>query len=36
MKSVCILRPGADEALWPEARGWEPTIRAIPDVLALV
>ena len=21
MKAVCILRPGADEALWPEARG---------------
>jgi putative hydrolase of the HAD superfamily len=35
MKAVCILRPGADEALWPEARGWEPTIRTLPDVLEL-
>jgi hypothetical protein len=37
MKSVCcILRPGAEEPLWLEARGWEPTIRSIPEVLALV
>jgi putative hydrolase of the HAD superfamily len=36
MKAVCILRPGADEALWPEARGWEPTIQSLPEVLALV
>lgn len=35
MKSVCILRPGADEALWPEARGWDPTIRTLPEVLEL-
>jgi putative hydrolase of the HAD superfamily len=36
MKAVCILRPGADEALWAEARGWEPTIRSLPEVLNLV
>ena len=36
MKAVCILRPGADEALWPEARGWEPTIRDLPAVLDLL
>jgi len=30
MKAVCILRPGADEPLWPEARGWEPTIASLP------
>jgi putative hydrolase of the HAD superfamily len=35
MKAACILRPGADEALWPEARGWEPTIRTLPEVLEL-
>jgi putative hydrolase of the HAD superfamily len=35
MKAVCILRPGAGEPLWPEARGWEPTIRALPEVLEL-
>jgi putative hydrolase of the HAD superfamily len=35
MKSVCILRPGADEPIWEEARGWEPTIRSIPAVLEL-
>ncbi len=36
MKAVCILPPGRDEALWPEARGWEPTIRSLPAVLELV
>ncbi len=36
MRTVCILRPGADEALWPEARGWEPTIRNLREVLELV
>jgi len=36
MKAVCILPPGRDEPLWPEARGWEPTIRSLEDVLDLV
>jgi hypothetical protein len=36
MRSVCILRPGAEEALWPEARGWEPTVRDLREVLDLV
>jgi len=36
MKAVCVLPPGRDESLWPEARGWEPTIRSLLDVLALV
>jgi putative hydrolase of the HAD superfamily len=36
MRAVCVLPPGRDEPLWPEARGWEPTIRALPDVLALL
>jgi len=36
MKAVCILPPGRDEPLWPEARGWEPTIRSLEDVLTLV
>jgi putative hydrolase of the HAD superfamily len=36
MKSVCILPPGRDESYWPESRGWEPTIRSIPEVLELV
>jgi putative hydrolase of the HAD superfamily len=35
MQAVCILRPGADEALWPEARGWQPTIRELSEVLEL-
>ncbi len=35
MKAVCILPPGRTEPLWPEARGWEPTIRALPEVLEL-
>jgi putative hydrolase of the HAD superfamily len=36
MNAVCVLRPGRDEPLWPEARGWEPTIRSLPEVLTLV
>jgi putative hydrolase of the HAD superfamily len=36
MRAACILRPGADEALWPEARGWQPTIRHLREVLDLV
>jgi putative hydrolase of the HAD superfamily len=35
MASVCILPPGRDEPLWPEARGWEPTIRSLAEVLEL-
>ena len=36
MKAVCILRPDLDEPIWHEARGWEPTIRSLPEVLDLV
>jgi len=36
MHAVCVLPPGRDVPLWPEARGWEPTIRSLPEVLALV
>lgn len=36
MRSVCILRPGSDAPLWPEARGWEPTISDLREVLQLV
>ena len=36
MKAVCILPPGRDEPLWEEARGWEPTIKSLRDVLTLV
>jgi putative hydrolase of the HAD superfamily len=36
MRAACILRPRADESLWPEARGWEPTIRDLREVLELV
>ena len=36
MRAVCILPPGRDVPLWPEARGWEPTISSLGDVLALV
>ena len=35
MRAVCVLPPGRDEPLWPEARGWEPTITSLEDVLAL-
>jgi putative hydrolase of the HAD superfamily len=36
MRAVCVLPPGRDEALWPEARGWEPTIRDLREVLELM
>jgi len=36
MRAVCVLPPGREEPLWAEARGWDPTIRALPEVLALV
>ena len=35
MRAVCVLPPGRDEPIWPEARGWEPTITRLPEVLAL-
>jgi len=36
MRAVCVLPPGRDVPQWPEARGWEPTISSLGDVLALV
>jgi putative hydrolase of the HAD superfamily len=36
MNAVCILRPDLEEPLWPEAQGWEPTIRSVPEVLELL
>ena len=36
MRAVCVLPPGRDEPIWPEARGWEPTITSLEDVLSLV
>jgi putative hydrolase of the HAD superfamily len=36
MKAVCVLPPGREQAQWPEARGWEPTITSLSDVLELV
>jgi putative hydrolase of the HAD superfamily len=36
MQAVCVLPPGREEPLWPEARGWEPTIGSLEDALDLV
>jgi len=36
MRAVCVLPPGRVEPLWPEARGWEPTIASLENVLELV
>jgi putative hydrolase of the HAD superfamily len=36
MRAVCVLPPGREESLWPEARGWEPTITSLEHVLSLV
>jgi|1186.fasta_scaffold07968_2 putative hydrolase of the HAD superfamily len=35
MRAVCVLPPGRDEPIWPEARGWEPTITSLEEVLTL-
>ncbi|MDX6482797.1 MAG: putative hydrolase of the superfamily [Gaiellaceae bacterium] len=36
MRAVLILRPEQDEPHWEEARGWQPRITSIPEVLDLV
>ena len=36
MRAVLILRPEQDEPYWEEARGWQPRITSIPEVLELV
>ncbi len=36
MSAVCVLPPGRDEPMWREARGWDPTITSLEDVLELV
>jgi len=36
MRAVCVLPPVRVEPIWKEARGWEPTISSLPEVLALV
>ena len=35
MHAVCVLPPGRREPVWPEVRGWEPTIARLQDVLRL-
>jgi putative hydrolase of the HAD superfamily len=36
MRAVCVLPPCRVEPIWKEARGWEPTISSLPEVLELV
>ncbi len=36
MRAVLILRPEQDEPYWEEARGWEPRITSIPELLPLL
>ena len=36
MRAVLILRPEQDEPHWEEARGWQPRISSIPEVLELL
>ncbi len=36
MKAVLILRPEQEEPYWEEARGWQPRIKAVPEVLELL
>jgi putative hydrolase of the HAD superfamily len=36
LRAACFIPPHRDEPFWFEARGWEPTIRDLRDVLTLV
>ena len=36
LRAVLILRPDQDEPFWEEARGWQPRITALPQVLELL
>ena len=36
MKAVLILRPEQEEPYWEEAHGWQPRIKAVPEVLELL
>lgn len=36
MRAVLILRPEQDEPYWEEARGWQPRVTSIPELLELV
>jgi len=36
MRAVLILRPEQGEPYWEEARGWQPRITSIPEVLELL
>ena len=36
LRAICFWPPYRDEPFWHEARGWEPTIRDLRDVVTLV
>jgi putative hydrolase of the HAD superfamily len=36
MRSVLILRPTQEEPLWEEARGWQPRVTSVPELLSLL
>ena len=36
LRAVLILRADQDEPYWEEARGWQPRINSIPEILGLV
>ncbi|MDQ2984596.1 MAG: HAD family hydrolase [Actinomycetota bacterium] len=36
MKAVLILRPEQEEPYWEEARGWQPRITSIPEIMGIV
>jgi putative hydrolase of the HAD superfamily len=36
IRAVLILRPGQDEPYWHDARGWQPRINSIPELLDLL
>lgn len=36
MTAVLALPPGRDEPLWEEARGWEPRVRELAEILDLI
>jgi putative hydrolase of the HAD superfamily len=36
MKAVLVLRPEQDEPYWEEARGWQPRIHSIPEIVSVI
>jgi hypothetical protein len=36
MRAILILRREQDEPFWDDARGWQPRVHSVPEVLDLL